>query len=62
MKSKVELRTQISELESTKRRMILEMKTIPLEDNKSKSGGGGSVGGSRAGTAFSQRAEKACNK
>ena len=38
-KRTAELRAQISELESTKRRIISEMKTRPSEDNKPKSGG-----------------------
>ena len=59
MKRTAELCAQISELESTKRRMISEMKTRPLEDDKPKSGGGGSVSGSHAGTEFGGRAEKA---
>ena len=56
LKKTAELRTQISELESTNRRMIAEMKTIPLEDKKPKSGQGGSVSGSHAGTDFGGRA------
>ena len=61
IKRKAELFAQISELESTKRWMILEMKTRPSEENEPKSGGGGSVSGSCAGTAFGGRAEKAGN-
>ena len=56
MKCKSELRAQIQELESTKLRIILEMKTRPLEDDEPKSGGSGSVSGSRAGTKFGGRA------
>ena len=62
MKRKEELCTQISELEPTKRRMILEMKFRPSEEYDPKSGGGGSFSGSRAGTAFRGLAEKAGNK
>ena len=62
MKRKADICDQISELESTKRRMISEMKTRPSEDNEPKSGGGGSVSGSRTGTEFGGRAEKAGNK
>ena len=53
-----ELCAKISELESTKCRMISEMKTKPSEDDKPKSGGGGSVSWSRSGTSFGGRAEK----
>ena len=56
MECKSELRAQIQELESTKLRIILEMKTRPLEDDEPKSGGSGSVSGSRAGTKFGGRA------
>ena len=59
MKNTAELRAQISEIESTKRQMILEIKTRPSEDDEQKSGGGGSVSESCAGTAFGGRAEKA---
>ena len=38
--------------------MISEMKTRPLEDDEPKSGGGGSVSRSRAGTAFGGHVEK----
>ena len=62
MKREAELHAQISELESTKRRMISEMKTRQPEDDKTKSGGGGSVSGSCSGTASGGRAEKAGNK
>ena len=37
------------------------MKTRPLEDDEPKSGGGGSISGSRAGTIFGGHAEKAGN-
>ena len=37
------------------------MKTTPSEDDEPKSGGGGSVSGSGAGTAFGGSAEKAGN-
>ena len=62
MRWKAELRAQISEQESTKRQMISDMKTRPSEDDDPKSGGGGRVSGSRAGTAFYERAEKSGNK
>ena len=62
MKRKSELCAQISGLESTKRRVILEMKTISLEEDKGKSGVGGSVSESRAGTAFVGIVEKEGNK
>ena len=62
MKKKAELRARISELESTNCWIISEMKTRPSEDNEPKSVGGGSVSGSRAGTVFGGRAEKAGNK
>ena len=62
MKRKAELCAQISELESTKCRMILEMKTRSSEVDKPKSGGGGSVSRCCAGTSFSGRAEKTANK
>ena len=50
------------ELESPKRRIILEIKTIPSEDDEQNSGGGGSVSGFHYGTAFSGIAEKERNK
>ena len=62
MKRKSELRAQISELESTKRWMISEMKTRPSEDDEPKSGGVGSVSGYCDGTSFGGREEKADNK
>ena len=62
MKRKSELRAQISELESIKPRMISEMKTRLSEDEKPKSGGGGSVSGFRDGKEFGGREEKAGNK
>jgi len=46
-----ELRVIVSELESTKRRLIMEVATVPAEEAKKT--------GSRAGTAFGGRAEKA---
>ena len=61
-KRKVELHAQISELKSTKHKMISEMKTRPSEDNKPKSRGGGSVDGSRAGTALGGNEAKSGNK
>ena len=57
MKRKAELCAQISYLESTKRRMISNMKSIPLDDEKLKSGGGGIVSGSSAGTLFGECVE-----
>ena len=42
--------------------MISEMKTRPSEDNKPKSRGGGSVDGSRAGTALGGNEAKSGNK
>ena len=62
MKRKAELHAQISELESTKRQMISEIKNTPSEYNKPKSGGGSSVSGYPAKTAFGGSAEKADNK
>ena len=62
LKGKVELCAQIPDLEPTKRRMILEMKTRPSEDDEPKSGECGSVSGSRAKTAFGGGAEKAGKK
>ena len=59
MKRTSDLHGQISELESTKRRMISEMKSRPSEDDKPNSGGGGSVSWSYAGTAFGGREDKA---
>ena len=62
MKRKAEIRAQISQLESIKRRIISEMKTRPSEDGDPKSRGGGSFSGSCAGTAFGGHVEKAGNK
>ena len=62
MKRKAELCAQISELESTKCWMISEMKTRPSDDKEPNSGGGGSISGSRDGTAFGGRAEKSGKK
>ena len=57
-----QLGAQISELESTKRQMIPEMKNTPSDYNKPKSGGGSSVSGYPAKTEFGGSAEKADNK
>ena len=62
MKRKEDLRAQISELESTKRRMISEMKTRPPDEDEPKSGGGRSVSGYCDRKSFGGCAEKAGNK
>ena len=61
MKRKAELHAQISELESTKRWMILEIKTRPLEDDEPKSRECDSVSGSNDGTSFGGLVEKSGN-